>query len=176
MIETQGQDWPNTRGNIMSKSSSRSNRKYEIFALEARGGFTPAFRFPGKDERERVRDGSGAVLIVAGKNDAFAEAGFAMCEALNGRFRNRSPHAVDRLTGPEFAGILTDLGLTPNQFALFHGTRMDRVIDWIDGVQEIPHSVRTMLALLALPGAVQIAHQITTATLRDKPASREAAE
>jgi DNA-binding transcriptional regulator YiaG len=156
---------------------SRTNRRYEIHAVETKDGYVPAFRYPGKDERERVLDETGRPKIEQYEGDAYAEAGLALCRALNGRSRSKTSRGYQRLDGAEFAGLLGDAGVTPAEFAIIFGTRTDRVVDWLDDVEDIPHAARTLLALLALPGAVSIARQIAATVSFDKRnEKREAAQ
>lgn len=57
------------------------------------------------------------------------------------------PERYKKLTGPEFAVLLAQAGLTPTFFAYLYGTSQDRVLKWIDGVDDVPHPVRLLLTL-----------------------------
>lgn len=57
------------------------------------------------------------------------------------------PERYRKMSHLEFSQELADVELTPTFFAYLYGTSPKRVIDWIDGVEDVPHPVRLMLAL-----------------------------
>lgn len=67
-----------------------------------------------------------------------------------------------RWTPAEFSVALTDLGVTPNEFAVIYGVPPGRVHGWLNGEQDIPAGIPMFCGLLSLPGAVQFAHAVAT--------------
>ncbi|TAA54581.1 hypothetical protein [Shinella sp. JR1-6] len=53
-----------------------------------------------------------------------------------------------RMTGAELALALDELNVTPTFFAELTGFPQSRVMGWIDGVQDIPHSVYLVIHLM----------------------------
>lgn len=151
---------------------AKVNRTYRILASPTRGGWSASYLVPGL-EGPRVVSERGEPLVVPNDVEALAEAGVNLCAYLNERTRSRRKHGYARLGGADLAVALRDLGLTPSEFAILFGTNLDRVIQWIDGEEDVPHPVRVLLALFALPGAIALARQITSAATYDK---RDAAE
>jgi hypothetical protein len=52
-----------------------------------------------------------------------------------------------RLTGPEFARALDQIGMVPNAFARIFGFEPKRIHNWIDGEDNIPYWVPIVLAI-----------------------------
>ena len=65
--------------------------------------------------------------------------------------RHGKPERYRRLSGPEFAVLLSEVGITPTFFAEIYGTTVKRVLAWIDGVNEkgneelVPHPAYLLL-------------------------------
>lgn len=53
-----------------------------------------------------------------------------------------------KLTGPEFAVLLRQAGVTATWFAYVMGTSVERVLKWVDGVDDVPHPARLLLMLI----------------------------
>lgn len=80
------------------------------------------------------------------EEDARTEAALVLVDVLKSRKRDTSkPEVYRKLTGDEFAVLLAEAGLTPTFFAYLYGTTQERVIKWIDGVDDVPHPVRLIL-------------------------------
>ncbi|MDZ7823090.1 MAG: hypothetical protein U5K75_02970 [Ahrensia sp.] len=62
-----------------------------------------------------------------------------------------------RMTAASFSDALDSLGLSAGQFSRLCGARHERVIKWLDGLEDIPPHIPVMLALLKLPGATALA-------------------
>lgn len=55
-----------------------------------------------------------------------------------------------RLTGAELAVLLDQINITPTYFAEISGVPQHRVMKWLDGEQDIPHSVHILAKLIAM--------------------------
>jgi len=67
-----------------------------------------------------------------------------------------------RMTGAEMAALLAHLMLDTEEAAEIIGVPQARVVKWIDGEQDIPHSVNLLLRLLSLNVAcLELARAIT---------------
>lgn len=105
------------------------------------------------------RDGSPQDFQTS--DSALAAAGQALCEGMNRRPVRRDIGGYARLTANEFANALADLSLPPSLFADLTGSQNRRVMSWLAGGEDIPHNVRVILALLAMPGAISVATAAT---------------
>lgn len=61
----------------------------------------------------------------------------------------RSAGGYRRLTGAELAVLLDEIDITPTYFSEICGVPQHRVMKWMDGEQDIPHSVHVLVKLLA---------------------------
>lgn len=84
-----------------------------------------------------------------------------------------------KLTGPEFAELLRDSGITLTLFCYLYGTSIKRATHWLDGRNEkgdeelAPHPVRVFLELLvANKSNIDIAEQITAAVVTSRSPAR----
>jgi len=146
---------------------------------DGRGSFVAVFSAPGMVPQTLTkRDGSPSVF----ETEELAEyhAGRAMISALNGpRIKaganKRAPERYQKMTGPEFAMALSAAGITPTFFAYLYGTSQDRVLKWIDGVEDVPHPVRIVLALFAKSVEnVDLAQEVTEAVTTSRRPERSA--
>lgn len=62
----------------------------------------------------------------------------------------RRAAGYSRMTGAELAIALDEADITPTEFAELYGVPQSRVMGWIDGVQDIPHSAAVYVRLLAI--------------------------
>jgi hypothetical protein len=69
------------------------------------------------------------------------------------------------MTGAELAQAMAELHLSPTDIATLYGTDQRRVMKWIDGLEDIPHPIRVILALLRLPGNMEVAFDTTNQVL-----------
>jgi hypothetical protein len=76
---------------------------------------------------------------------------------------------VSRTTA-EFAVSLDSADITPTYFAEIYGVPQHRVMKWLDGEQDIPHSVRVLVELLKTPENFDLAASITR--VAQDPSSR----
>lgn len=77
-----------------------------------------------------------------------------------------------RMTGAELAVQLNKLsageGVTPTYFAELTGYPQHRVMKWLDGEQDIPHSVHLAAILLEDPENFEIAAKLAAGTLYER--------
>ena len=150
-------------------NQTKPARRYFVRAVRipAANEWHAEFGFPG-GHPDFVQE-SGRRVVYDNEGQAVADAGETMCDLLNSRKRQRSkPERYRRMTGPEVAVALADLEITPTAFAWLYGTSQDRVLKWIDTVEDIPHPVRVLLATLALPGALITARQTTSSVTTER--------
>lgn len=143
--------------------------RYGVTARRTRGGFVAEYQMPAMKPVTVMADGEPALFHTY--EEAKAAAADHMAENLNARTRSRVKHETVRLGGAELAFTLRSADISPTQFARIFGTKQARVLDWIDGVEDIPHAVRILLALLHLPGAKKIAMDLSESTNQRKEAA-----
>jgi len=112
------------------------------------GGYHRQFSLPGLIPDLVKRDGKPEVF------EAAAAAHGAAAIALVGKLELRSMHSkrthdYTRITGAELGVAIVAASLKPADFARLYGVPVSRVMGWIDGVQEIPHSAHVLVKLLA---------------------------
>lgn len=127
-------------------------------------GFVGHYSIPGKEE-QTARDDTGAIAVFDTEDDAIAAAGEDLCDALNARSKFTYKHGYRKMAPAEFAVALAELEISPSNFAAFYGTNQRRVLDWIDGAQDIPHVVDLLMAVLAVPGMKTLVQQFTNRTM-----------
>lgn len=102
-----------------------------------------------------------------------------MAEVLNkprSEARSGKPERYQKMSGPEFAGDLQDVGITPSFFAYLYGTSQARAINWIDNVpgEDVPHPARILLGLFkADPVNIDIAEAITARITTERQPRRQ---
>jgi hypothetical protein len=74
-------------------------------------------------------------------------------------------YEYDRLTAEQFNDALKGLNIPWRYFARITGHNIRRVEEWTKGQSDIPHSVTLNLALLTLPGALDMAEAVTNARI-----------
>jgi DNA-binding transcriptional regulator YiaG len=123
-------------------------------------GFHGQFALPGLVPALVRKDGAPAIF----SNEVQAE--FAALRAL---FRLLTSRTTDtrkasgykRITGADLADLLHAAGLTPTLFAEVYGVPQSRVMKWLDGEQDIPHSAHVLVRLLATKENFVLADEIT---------------
>jgi hypothetical protein len=74
-----------------------------------------------------------------------------MRAVLESRMRDpRKATGYNRMTPAEFAAALVDADLTATEFSEIYGVPQSRVMGWIDGIQDIPHSAAVLVRLMAI--------------------------
>lgn len=154
-------------------------KRYGVVARPNRSGgagFTGVYMIPGKDE-QFAREEDGRIAVFDTEDEAIAAAGEDMCRALNGRTKFSYRHGYRRLGGADFAVALRDLEISPAQFAAFYGTSQRRVLQWIDGEEELPHPAHLLIAVIAVPGMKTLVQRFTNTHMierEEEKAEREA--
>lgn len=120
---------------LIAKALPRGDRFAAQFALP---GLTP----------DLVRDGGG-VRTFPTEREAEVAAMEAVLRLYESRtIDTRKAGGYRRLTGAELAVLLDELDITPTYFAEIVGVPQHRVMKWLDGEQDIPHSVHVLVKLL----------------------------
>lgn len=112
------------------------------------GGYHGQFSLPGLVPDVVKRDGKPQLF----ETEVAAHGAAAI--ALVGKLELRSTqskrlHDYTRMTGAELGEAIVAASLKPADFARLYGVPVSRVMGWIDGVQEIPHSAHVLVKLLA---------------------------
>jgi hypothetical protein len=117
-------------------------------ALPRNGQFAAQFALPGLvPDLVSGRDG---VRLFPTERDAHIAAQEAVIALYESRTRDtRKAGGYRRLTGAELALLLNEINITPTYFAEIAGFPQSRVMGWLDGEQDIPHSVHVLAVLLA---------------------------
>lgn len=169
---------------------------YELFAaLNAGVGDSPGY--VAKAERSDVGSGYISIWSAPGFNrgmlrmrpsrspmmfhtaeDAELAAMRHVLEVLNKprmRAITYKPERYIKLTSAQFAEELRLAGVSPSFFAYMYGTSQRRVIEWIDGKEDVPHPARLLLALFqADPENIDIAEEVTKGSTESRqPAKQE---
>lgn len=123
--------------------------------------FAAQFALPGLVP-DLVRQG-GAAQQYDTERDAEIAAMEAVIRLFNSRtIDTRKAGGYRRLTGAELAVLLDQLNITPTYFAEIAGVPQHRVMKWLDGEQDIPHSVHILAKLmLQNEASFKLAEQIT---------------
>ena len=113
-------------------------------------GFAGQFALPGLTTDE-VRDRDGRVTRYDDDHSAEFGALRVMKALLESRMNDpRKAGGYERLTGSQLAQALLDADVTPTEFAEIYGVPQARVMGWIDGAQDIPHSANVLVRLLSI--------------------------
>ena len=113
-------------------------------------GFAGQFALPGLVPDE-VRDRENRVTRFDNERDAEFMALRVMKAVLESRMSDpRKAGGYDRLTGADLAQLLVDADLTPTEFAEIYGVPQARVMGWIEGAQDSPHSAQVLIRLLSI--------------------------
>jgi hypothetical protein len=133
-------------------------------ALPRGDKFSAQFALPGLVP-DVVRNREGIVTF-----DRERDAEIAAMEAVIRLFDSRTidtrkAGGYTRMTGAALAVMLDTLDITPTYFAEIAGVPQHRVMKWLDGEQDIPHSVHVMAKLMAMNEAnFKLAEKITEET------------
>ncbi|EBV3599773.1 hypothetical protein DOI34_24735 [Salmonella enterica subsp. enterica serovar Virchow] len=74
---------------------------------------------------------------------------------------DRKAGGYQRMTGAELAAAMVEAEVTPTEFAELYGVPQSRVIGWVDGAQDIPHSAAVLIRMLAIEENYQLARSMT---------------
>lgn len=64
-----------------------------------------------------------------------------------------------RMTPSDFSDDLKELDLKLVDFCMITGHRYERVLKWLKGDEDIPPHLPVLMALLKLPGAIDVARE-----------------
>ena len=108
----------------------------------------------------------GAVMTFDNERDAEIAAMEGVIRLFDSRtIDTRKAGGYIRMTGAALAVLLNRLDITPTYFAEIAGVPQHRVMKWLDGEQDIPHSVHVMAKLMAANDEnLAMAEQITEET------------
>lgn len=123
------------------------------------GGFHAEYAFPGGEVRYVLQDGAPRWFEYPA--EATAAAGESLAGVLNSRPRLERRGHITRMAPAAFAVALAGLRLTPSEFARIYGQPQVKVMDWIDGREPLPHAAHVLVRVLAIPGALKEAMQVT---------------
>lgn len=142
---------------MSNKPASRRISK----ALPRGGKFVGQFALPGLVPA-LVSAGNQPILF-----DTEREAEIAAMEAMlrvydSRTIDDRKAGGYSRMTGAQLAVLLDEINITPTYFAEIAGVPQSRVMKWLDGEQDIPHSVHVLARLVAASDAnFELARKIT---------------
>lgn len=144
-----------------------------------RGGFHAQFAFPGVAP-QYVND-RGVPVLYDDEEEAEKAACVALFKKLNARPKDRStPESYRRLTGAELAVLIAEAGITPTFFSYLNNTRLERLFNWIDGVEDkdlAPHQVRVLLEIFKRhPETIDTAEAVTEAVTSQRKPPRDTGE
>lgn len=74
---------------------------------------------------------------------------------------NQYPRAENRMLPAQFSKALQDLGLTMREFCRITGTNWKTAERWLSDEKDIPQWVPVFLAMLTLPGALEMARRVS---------------
>ena len=116
------------------------------------GKFQAIYSAPGRLPAVSARE-DGTPYVY--NTEVEAEAGAAMhlhrvlnAPRIEARRSQGKSERYEKLTGPEFAMLMARAGVTATWFAYVYGTTQQRVLGWIDGVDQVPHPARLLLELI----------------------------
>jgi len=112
-------------------------------------GLAGQFALPGLVP-DYVRDRDGRIQRFETDDAAEFSALRVMRAVLESRMTDpRKAGGYNRMTGAELAAALNDADVTPTEFAELYGVPQSRVMTWLDGAQDIPHSASILVRFLA---------------------------
>lgn len=80
---------------------------------------------------------------------------------------SEKPQKHRRMTSDEFNAARDDLNITQGQFARLTGANRKKVMEWSEGVEDIPAWVPMFLAACAVPGGMDAALKESESRLLD---------
>lgn len=123
-------------------------------------GFAGQFALPGLVP-DYVREDGRPVRYQDASAAEFAALRAMMSVLVSRTVDPRKAGGYTRMTGADLAIALDDSEITPTEFAELYGVPQSRVMGWIDGVQDVPHSAHVLIRLLAYEENFREARSIT---------------
>ncbi|KAB2666042.1 hypothetical protein F9K91_07885 [Brucella tritici] len=142
--------------------SQKPSSKLIAKALPKGDRFTGQFSLPGLIP-DLVRGRDGNVQLFDTEQQAYVAAMEAVLRLYDSRtIDTRKAGGYRRLTGAELAVLLDEVDVTPTYFAEIVGVPQHRVMKWLDGEQDIPHSAHVLVKLMKLnDDNFRVAEEIT---------------
>ncbi|MCM0751557.1 hypothetical protein DEA98_10145 [Brucella pseudogrignonensis] len=142
--------------------SQKPSSKLIAKALPKGDRFTGQFSLPGLIP-DLVRGRDGNVQFFDTEQQAYVAAMEAVIRLYDSRtIDTRKAGGYRRLTGAELAVLLDEVDITPTYFAEIVGVPQHRVMKWLDGEQDIPHSAHVLVKLMKLnDDNFRVAEEIT---------------
>lgn len=142
--------------------SQKPSSKLIAKALPKGDRFTGQFSLPGLIP-DLVRGRDGNIQFFDTEQQAYVAAMEAVIRLYDSRtIDTRKAGGYRRLTGAELAVLLDDVDITPTYFAEIVGVPQHRVMKWLDGEQDIPHSAHVLVKLMKLnDDNFRVAEEIT---------------
>lgn len=117
-------------------------------AIPRGNGFRAQFALPGLVP-DLVAEG-GQVVTFRTEQEAINAAMKAVLRLYDSRtIDTRKAGGYRRLSGAELATLLDQADMTVTMFAHLYGVPQHRVMKWIDGEQDVPHSAHVLAKLFA---------------------------
>lgn len=148
-----------TGDDMADKPASRVIAK----ALKRDNGFVAQFALPGLvPDMVRQDGGRGGAIVYPTELAAVQAAREAALRVLDSRtVDTRKAGGYLRMTGAELGVALQDAELTPTEFAELYGVPQHRVMKWLHGEEDVPHSAHLVARLLAYEENYREARSIT---------------
>ncbi|KAB2699372.1 MULTISPECIES: hypothetical protein [Brucella/Ochrobactrum group] len=142
--------------------SQKPSSKLIAKALPKGDRFTGQFSLPGLIP-DLVRGRDGNIQFFDTEQQAYVAAMEAVIRLYDSRtIDTRKAGGYRRLTGAELAVLLDEVDITPTYFAEIVGVPQHRVMKWLDGEQDIPHSAHVLVKLMKLnDDNFRVAEEIT---------------
>lgn len=154
--------------------TSKPAKKFVAQAVPYAGGYRAQWAAPGLVPAFVMERGS--VAVFGSKDSAENAARIHLFNALNlprERRTSGKPERYKKMTSVEGAVKLRESGLTPSFLAYLYGTSQDRVLKWIDGVEDWPHPARLLLEIFkACPAMIDIAERVTDSVTEERKPRR----
>lgn len=149
------------------------SKSYVAKAIPVDGGYIAQFSAPGLIPRYVARSHEPDNPIVfdtaeEAENEA-RRAAFGILNKPRQTQRRGKDVRYQKLSGPEFAVLLAESGLSLTLFAHIYGTSVSRAQGWLDGADNAPHPARVLLEIFkANPEMVDVAEDVTNAATTDR--------